>query len=185
MLEVVFQRKVFGRLVAADYATHGAKRLIEVIVQLIQLDIDAQQFGVDLRALAEDGGTLDGSLLDATVFADVLRLHDAAYRAYQRSIRLDEARREIDTRDIRERVARQRVDLLVEAKAAVDGVTQTLDHAQALAVEREGEARQDLSAARSQLDRSLKLAKDIETRLASFDTEFRTDPLAHHAIPTR
>ena len=117
------------------------------------------------------GETMDRSLIDPEVYADVGRLHDAAYRAYQRSVKLDAARREVDTRAVRERLAGRRVDLLVEAKAASDALTHALDHAHAVAVERDRATAGELSAARNQLDRSLTLAREIEDLLGRFDRE--------------
>src|SRR5690349_4436089 len=62
MLEVVFQGEVFGRFVvvvagiAIALLWRQANEL--VVFQIAQFDVDAQQFGRNLRAFAQDDGAL-------------------------------------------------------------------------------------------------------------------------------
>ncbi|MNQ75336.1 hypothetical protein D3C85_901260 [compost metagenome] len=72
VLEVVLQRQVLRRFAGAAGGGQGMQFVDEVVQQVVQLDIDAQQVERDARALAEDHRPLDGVLQLAHVARPVV-----------------------------------------------------------------------------------------------------------------
>ena len=57
VLEVVFQRKVLGGLVVAGRGARRAEAEVggEVVLEVVQLDVDTQQVGVDFLRAVQTG----------------------------------------------------------------------------------------------------------------------------------
>ncbi len=131
-----------------------------------------------LRALRElygafrkDTGWADGlgSKVAFEMATKVERLFQGCLDSLRRSLDLWRRAENMRTTKARDTILGNREKLIVEVEKSIEQLERTVDGVQALAVNRDGS--EDLARIRRELDESLEVAKRVEERIRSMETE--------------
>jgi hypothetical protein len=126
----------------------------------------------EIDSLAKLSRRLDqlGTIKPQDIESKVKQVYAASWGSLQRAVELAEAQQQMQTPEIRARVAISRHKLLVDVAESLRLLERTTDELQAARLDPDS-SEQSLSQLRSELDQSLSIAKRTEERMKEMENE--------------